>query len=87
MQWLLFAVLAIFSMVTFRRRIYERMRRKLPAMKQGARRKKTVVLPTELQPGEICRLEYCGSSWNAVNGGKTAICRRPARATLIGSMA
>ena len=72
MQWLLFAVLAIFSMVTFRRRIYDRMRRKLPAMKQGPAGE-TVVLPTDLEPGETCRLEYCGSSWNAVNGGKTAI--------------
>jgi len=72
MQWLLFALLAVFSMVTFRRRIYERMRRKLPAMKQGPAGG-TVVLPAELQPGETCRLEYCGSSWNAVNGGDSAI--------------
>ena len=72
MQWLLFALLAVFSMVTFRRRIYERMRRKLPAMKQGPAGE-TVVLPAELQPGETCRLEYCGSSWNAVNGGHSAI--------------
>jgi len=61
MQWLLFALLAVFSMVTFRRRIYERMRRKLPAMKQGPAGQ-TVVLPAELKPGETCRLEYCGSS-------------------------
>jgi inner membrane protein len=72
MQWLLFALLAVFSMVTFRRRIYERMRRKLPAMKQGPAGE-TVVLPAELKPGETCRLEYCGSSWSAVNGGNSAI--------------
>jgi len=72
MQWLLFAVLAVISMVTFRRRIYERMRRKLPAMKQGPAGE-TVVLPAALQPGETCRLEYCGSSWNAVNGGESLI--------------
>jgi inner membrane protein len=72
MQWLLFAVLSAFSMVTFRRRIYERMRRKLPAMKQGPAGE-TVVLPAALQPGETCRLEYCGSSWNAVNGGESLI--------------
>ena len=24
--------------------------------------------PAALPPGETCRLEYCGSSWNAVNG-------------------
>jgi membrane protein implicated in regulation of membrane protease activity len=72
MQWLLFAVLAVFSMVTFRRRIYESMRRKLPAMKQGPAGE-TVVLPAALQPGETCRLEYCGSSWNALNGGESPI--------------
>ena len=72
MQWLLFAVLAAFSMVAFRRRIYDRMRRKLPDMKQGPVGE-TVVLPAELPPGETCRLEYCGSSWNAVNGGTSPI--------------
>jgi inner membrane protein len=72
MQWLLFALLAAFSMVVFRRRVYQRMRRKLPAMKQGPAGE-TVVLPAELKPGETCRLEYCGSSWSAVNGGKSPI--------------
>jgi membrane protein implicated in regulation of membrane protease activity len=72
MQWLLFAVLAVFSMVAFRRRIYARMRRKLPDMKQGPVGE-TVVLPAALPPGETCRLEYCGSSWNAVNGGNSPI--------------
>jgi membrane protein implicated in regulation of membrane protease activity len=72
MQWLLFAVLAVFSMVAFRQRIYDRMRRKLPAMKQGPAGE-SVVLPAALQPGETCRLEYCGSSWNALNGGKSLI--------------
>ena len=72
MQWLLFALLAVFSMVTFRRRIYERMRRKLPAMKQGPAGQ-TVVLPAELKPGETCRLECCGSSWDAFNGGESPI--------------
>jgi membrane protein implicated in regulation of membrane protease activity len=72
MQWLSFAVLAVFSMVAFRRRIYDRMRRKLPAMKQGPAGE-SVVLPAALQPGETCRLEYCGSSWNALNGGKSLI--------------
>ena len=41
-------------------------------MKQGPAGE-TVVLPAELKPGESCRLEYCGSSWNAVNGGKSPI--------------
>ena len=72
LQWLIFAALAVTSMLFFRRRIYERMRRKLPTMKHGPAGE-TVVLPAELKPGESCRLEYCGSSWDAVNGGKSPI--------------
>ena len=32
-----------------------------------------VTLPLELPPGETCRLEYRGSSWSAINGGKSVI--------------
>jgi inner membrane protein len=32
-----------------------------------------VTLPTELPPGETCRLEFRGSSWSAINGGKAVI--------------
>jgi membrane protein implicated in regulation of membrane protease activity len=72
LQWLIFAALAAVSMLTFRRRIYEKMRRKLPAMKGGPAGE-VITLPTELSPGETCRLEYRGGSWSAVNGGKAAI--------------
>ncbi len=59
-------------MVTFRRRVYERLRRNLPAMKHGPAGE-TVVMPAALAPGETCRLEFRGSSWNAVNAGKSVI--------------
>lgn len=72
LQWLVFAVLAATSVFTFRRRIYEKMRRKLPAMKGGPAGE-IITLPTELSPGETCRLEYRGGSWSAINGGKAAI--------------
>jgi inner membrane protein len=72
LQWLIFAALAATSMLTFRRRIYERMRRGLPAMKGGPAGE-TVILPQALTPGETCRLEFRGSSWSAVNGGKAVI--------------
>jgi len=72
MQWLLFAVLAALSMFTFRRWVYERMRRRLPVVNSGPAGR-TVVLPAELKPGESCRLEYCGSSWSAINGGGSPI--------------
>ncbi|SRR5258707_8891353 len=68
LQWLIFAVLAATSMLTFRRRIYESMRRRLPAVKGGPAGE-LVTLPTALPPGETCRLEYRGSSWSAVNAG------------------
>ncbi|HEV7613062.1 MAG TPA: NfeD family protein [Steroidobacteraceae bacterium] len=72
LQWLIFAVLAATSMLLFRRRIYEKMRRGLPAMKSGPAGE-IVTLPTALPPGETCRLEHRGSSWSAVNGGRATI--------------
>ena len=72
LQWLLFALLAATSMFTFRRRIYERMRRGLPAMKGGPAGE-IVTIPMALPPGETCRLEHRGASWSAVNGGKAPI--------------
>jgi membrane protein implicated in regulation of membrane protease activity len=32
-----------------------------------------VTLPADLPPGEICRLEFRGCSWSALNGGKAPI--------------
>jgi inner membrane protein len=72
LQWLAFAALAAFFMVTFRRWVYEKLRRKLPVMNPGPAGQ-SVVLPAELKPGESCRLEYCGSSWSAINGGSLPI--------------
>ena len=72
LQWATFAVIAVVSMLTFRRQIYEKMRHKLPPMKSGPAGE-TVTLPTVLSPGETCRLEFRGSSWNAVNGGKSVL--------------
>jgi membrane protein implicated in regulation of membrane protease activity len=59
-------------MVGFRRRIYERMRGKLPAMRTGPAGE-TVTLEAALAPGETCRLEYRGTSWSAVNRGSSPI--------------
>jgi membrane protein implicated in regulation of membrane protease activity len=72
LQWLLFAALAVISVVTFRRRIYDRLRRGLPAMKGGPAGE-IVILPTTLPPGETCRLEYRGGSWSAINGSGAEI--------------
>ena len=72
LQWSIFAVLAAVSLVAFRRQVYERVRPRLPDVKCGPQGE-TVTLPTALPPGESCRLEFRGSSWNAVNAGHSAI--------------
>jgi membrane protein implicated in regulation of membrane protease activity len=72
LQWLIFAALAVVGMFGFRQRIYERMRRGLPAMKGGPAGD-LVTMPSDLPPGETCRLEYRGSSWSALNAGKSII--------------
>jgi membrane protein implicated in regulation of membrane protease activity len=66
LQWLVFAALAVFFMRVFRRRIYERMRGKMPALRAGPAGE-TITLAADLAPGMSCRLEYRGSSWSAVN--------------------
>jgi membrane protein implicated in regulation of membrane protease activity len=71
-QWAVFGLVAVLSVVVFRRRIYALLRRDLPDLKQGPVGE-VVVLPAQLQPGESCRVEYCGSSWNATNGGDASI--------------
>jgi len=72
LQWLIFTMLAALSMVFFRRRIYEHLRRNLPIMRQGPAGG-TVIVPAALPPGETCRLEFQGSSWNAINAGRSRI--------------
>jgi membrane protein implicated in regulation of membrane protease activity len=72
LQWTAFAFLAAVSMVGFRRRVYERLRPNLPAVRGGPLGE-TVILPTALPPGETCRLEFRGSSWSAINSGESLI--------------
>jgi membrane protein implicated in regulation of membrane protease activity len=72
LQWLIFAALAVTSLLTFRGRVYERMRSTLPVMRSGPAGE-IVTLPLELPPGETCRLEYRGSSWSAINAGEAVI--------------
>lgn len=72
LQWVIFAALAVASMVGFRRRIYERMRRNLPIMRSGPTGE-VLIVTAPLPPGETCRIEYRGSSWSAINCGEAVI--------------
>jgi len=71
-QWFAFSVLAIVSMVTFRRRIYDRLRGRTPQVSTspvgGA-----LVLPKALAPGETCQVEHAGTFWTVQNEGKTLL--------------
>ena len=72
LQWLVFSLLAVVSMVGFRRRIYASLRPHLPTMRAGPAGD-TLRVPEGLPPGGSCRLEYRGSTWSAVNSGPGAI--------------
>jgi membrane protein implicated in regulation of membrane protease activity len=61
-QWLVFSALAIVAMVSFRRRLYQLVR------KSGGR-----VVNARLEPGQSGRVEYRGTSWSARNIGTTPI--------------
>ena len=72
MEWLLFALLAAVSLITFRKRFYDKLRRNLPPLNAGPAGD-CVTLTAGLSPGESCRLEYRGSSWSVINGSQSPI--------------
>jgi inner membrane protein len=72
-QWLTFAALAIGSMLFFRRRIYALVRGRSGHVAERVTSGDRVVVPTRLEPGQTCRLDYRGTSWAARNVGKQAI--------------
>jgi membrane protein implicated in regulation of membrane protease activity len=71
-QWLLFAALSVTSMVTFRRKLYDKIRGGVVAVSDsvvGGR----IVLAEELLPGASARADYRGTTWTAFNAGDQAI--------------
>jgi len=72
-QWLMFAALALLAMVTFRRRIYERVRGRGGQVDERLTVGDRVLVPVRLEPGQSGRVEYRGSSWTARNGGSQPI--------------
>ena len=71
-QWLLFAVIAVASMFTLRRPIYQKLMSK-PFGNVSTDVDQRIVLKEELAPGKSCRVEYRGSGWTALNIGDEAI--------------
>jgi len=66
LQWALFALLAVLSMVTFRKRVYERVHGSLPAVRTGPAGG-LITLKEALAAGESCQAEYGGTYWTVRN--------------------
>ncbi len=66
LQWGLFAVLAVVSMVTFRSRVYRKFRGNLPVVSTGPSGG-LITLQVALAPGDTCQTEYGGSFWTVRN--------------------
>jgi membrane protein implicated in regulation of membrane protease activity len=66
-QWALFAVLAIVAVMTFRRVLYDRLRRDLPRAVAAGPEGETLSVPVRLSPGASCQVEFRGSHWTATN--------------------
>lgn len=71
-QWALFAILAIVSMVMFRNRLYQRLRGHLPPMKSGPAGG-VLTLPEALDPGHSCQVEHGGTHWTVRNSSDIAL--------------
>jgi inner membrane protein len=72
-QWLLFAALAIVTMLAFRKRVYAVVRGKGAQVEAPVTAGDRVRVPARLEPGQSCRVDYRGSSWTARNVDTSAI--------------
>jgi membrane protein implicated in regulation of membrane protease activity len=71
-EWLVFAGLALVSMFTFRKALYEKIRGNVPGFRSGMAGD-FVELPAGLQPGQSIRTAFRGSTWTVVNEGPLPI--------------
>ena len=72
LQWALFAVLAIVSMVTFRNRLYQRFTHAMPKVDTGPAGG-VITLHVALGAGESCQAEYGGTFRTVRNDSDTPI--------------
>jgi membrane protein implicated in regulation of membrane protease activity len=72
LQWGLFAILAIVSMVAFRSRVYRKFHGELPEVKTGPAGG-LITLAVPLAPGESCQTEHGGTFWTVRNDSTAQI--------------
>ena len=77
----IFAVLALLSMFTFRKQLYEKIRGEARGFRETLAGNSVTVKET-LEPGKETRLQFRGSDWTAVNVGDKAI-ETGSRATIV----
>ena len=71
-QWLLFAVLALVSMVLFRQRFWKMLRGGAIDYESGPAGE-SLRLNETLEPGASCRMNYRGTTWTVLNDGPAVI--------------
>ena len=72
-QWMLFAGLSLLSMVLFRKQLYEKLRGGSNPGYEAGPAGETIILEQNLDPGEVCRLTYRGTTWTVLNDGAEAM--------------
>lgn len=71
-EWLIFAALALISMFTFRKALYEKIRGDVPGFRDSLAGD-FVLLPEGLGVGQTTRTSFRGSTWTVVNEGESDI--------------
>jgi len=71
-QWMTFAVLSVAAMLTVRRYLYEKLRRRATGVVDSDVAQR-VRITEELAPGKSLRVEYRGTGWTALNVGDRLI--------------
>jgi len=72
LQWMIFATVALSSMVLFRQKLYDKLRQPSEHLHSGPQGEE-VTVTADLAPGASCRLEYRGSTWTAHNVSDQAL--------------
>lgn len=72
-QWLVFSILAIVTMVSFRQRLYSMVRSRTGHVEERLTLGDRVTVPVRLEPSQTCRVDYRGSSWTVRNVDESAI--------------
>jgi inner membrane protein len=72
-QWLVFSILAVITMVSFRQRLYSMVRSRTGHVEERLTLGDHVTVPVRLEPAQTCRVDYRGSSWTVRNVDERAI--------------